>query len=57
MAATTSYVKRVLRENVNFLKNGPILTKLKKQEHMGVPGDLMLLSFSSKIQDGHHDVI
>ena len=39
-AIMTSYVKRVLCENA---------------KHMGVPIDLTLLSFSSKVQDGCHN--
>ena len=50
-------IRRVLLENAYFPKTGPILTKLSELEHMGVPSDLTLLSFTSKIQDGRHDII
>ena len=49
MAAMTSYVKRVSRQNSNFVKNGRILTKFDMYVHMGVLSDFMLHSFSKKI--------
>ena len=50
MAAMTSYVKRVSRQNSNSVKKGHILMKFDKNVHMGVLSDLILFSFSKKNQ-------